>query len=388
MSNKDIQAILQAAHDNDWHILPGFCDVHVHFREPGFSYKETIATGIAAAVRGGYTAVCPMPNVNPVPDAPATLKEQLDRIKQHASIACIPYGSITKGERGKELSEMAAIAPDVIAFSDDGRGVQSDEVLEEAMICAQKLGRLIVQHCEDETLSNHGYIHDGHYAKAHGHTGIPSESEWKQLERDLALAKKTGCAYHACHISTKESVELIKQAKADGVDATCEVMPHNLLLDESCLKEDGRFKINPPIRSKVDQEALLQGVIDGTIDIIATDHAPHSAEEKSKGLAKSAFGAVGLEIIFPLLYTRLVKEHIITLERLVECMSANPRKRFNIQTDVGHSIWDLRDGYTINPEEFLSKGRATPFAHEYVYGRNMATLYKETMVYQDPRLNL
>ncbi len=384
MSNTNVQAILSLAKESGWHILPGFCDVHVHFREPGFSYKETIKTGIASAIRGGFTAVCPMPNLNPVPDAPQTLKKQLDIIQKDSSIACIPYGSITRDEQGRKLSEMEAIAPNVVAFSDDGRGVQNEELLEEAMVCAKQLDRIIVQHCEDESLNNHGYIHDGEFAQIHGHTGIPSESEWKQLERDLALAKKTGCAYHACHISTKESVELIRAAKAEGINATCEVMPHNLLLDDSCLEDDGRFKINPPIRSKADQEALIYGIVDKTIDIIATDHAPHAYEEKNQGLAKSAFGAVGLEVIFPLLYTYLVKTGIITLDHLIECMCDNPRKRFSIKSDVGNSIWDLDDNYRINPHDFASKGRSTPFAGIEVFGRNKSTIYNNTVVYKDP----
>ena len=363
-------------------VLPGFCDVHVHLREPGFSYKETIRTGTLAAARGGYTAVCAMPNLSPVPDSPEHLKIQQDIIDRNAAIAVLPYASITVGELGEELSDMEAMAPDVVAFSDDGRGVQSDELMEEAMIRAKALGKLIVAHCEVNGLLRGGYIHDGAYAAAHGHKGICSESEWRQIERDAALAKKTGCAYHVCHISTKESVEIIRRAKAECVDITCETAPHYLLLTEDDLQEDGRFKMNPPIRTKADRDALIEGILDGTIDMIATDHAPHSAEEKSGGLKDSAFGIVGLETAFPLLYTGLVKTGIITLEKLVQLLTENPRKRFGITADPGYTVWDLNAEYTIDPADCLSMGKATPFEGAKVSGRCLKTVYNNEEVWK------
>ena len=353
-------------------ILPGFCDVHVHLREPGFSYKETILTGTLAGLKGGYTAVCSMPNLNPVPDCPKNLQIQLDTIKKDAKIAVYPYGSISMAQAGKKLSDMDGLAKDVIAFSDDGRGVQSTEVMRNAMQKAKSLGKMIVAHCEDNTLLFDGYIHDGQYAKTHGHRGICSESEWKQIERDLKLVEETGCAYHVCHISTKESVEIIRQAKKSGIDVTCETAPHYLVLDENDVKEDGRFKMNPPLRSSQDRVALIEGICDGTIDIIATDHAPHSDEEKSRGLQKSAFGIVGLETAFPVLYTYLVRKKIITLNKLLELLTINPRTRFGIPFS-GYSVWDLEQSYTIDSREFISKGKATPFDGIKVYGKNLFT---------------
>ena len=363
-------------------VLPGFCDVHVHLREPGFSYKETIRTGTLAAARGGYTAVCTMPNLSPVPDCPENLKLQQEIIDQDAAIAVLPYASITIGERGEALSDMEVLAPHVVAFSDDGKGVQSDELMEEAMIRAKSLGKLIVAHCEVNELLRGGYIHDGAYAKAHGHKGICSESEWRQIERDAALAKKTGCAYHVCHISTKESVEIIRRAKAEGVNISCETAPHYLLLTEDDLQEDGRFKMNPPLRSAEDRDALIEGILDGTVDMIATDHAPHSAEEKSGGLKGSAFGIVGLETAFPLLYTGLVKTGIISLEKLVQLITESPRKRFGITTDPGYTVWDLDAEYTIDPKDFLSKGKATPFTGARVFGRCIETVYNNETVWK------
>ena len=362
-------------------ILPGFCDVHVHFREPGFSYKETILSGCQAAAHGGYTTVCTMPNLNPVPDTKAHLQEQLSLIKKEATIQVFPYGAITIGEKGEELSAMEEMSSGVIAFSDDGRGVQSAEMMREAMQRAKSLGMIITAHCEDNSLLFGGYIHDGIYAKEHGHKGICSESEWGQIKRDLALAKETGCAYHVCHISTRESVELIRAAKKEGVDVTCETAPHYLLLNENDLQEDGCFKMNPPLRSREDQKALLEGIQDGTIDMIATDHAPHSAEEKAKGLKDSAFGIVGLEIAFPLLYTYLVKENVISLEKLIDLMVTNPRKRFGIVDDDSYSVWDLNEEYVIDPKEFLSKGKATPFAGTKVSGRCFFTVCNWKIVY-------
>ena len=373
-----------SAFDSEKYIaFPGFCDVHVHFREPGFSYKETIKSGCAAAARGGYTAVCTMPNLSPVPDSGENLKVQTDLIKRDAFIHVLPYGAITVGEKGEELAELEAMAPDVVAFSDDGRGVQSDDMMRQAMLRAKALGKMIVAHCEVNSLLRGGYIHDGEYARAHGHRGICSESEYAQIERDLRLVRETGCAYHVCHISARESVELIRRAKAEGLDVSCETAPHYLLLDDSMLQEEGRFKMNPPIRDKADRQALIEGILDGTIDMIATDHAPHSAEEKSRGLEKSAFGIVGLETAFPLLYTGLVKTGIISLEKLVELLSIRSRQRFHIPLGNDFCLWDLESSYLIDPERFASMGRATPFAGMSVQGRCVLTVYQGRAVYMD-----
>lgn len=369
---------------SEYVIFPGFCDVHVHFREPGFSYKETIATGSRAAARGGYTAVCTMPNLNPVPDSVENLRVQRRLIEETACIHIYPYGAITVGEQGEALSDLEGMAPDVVGFSDDGRGVQSDDMMRQAMLRAKALGKPIVAHCEVNSLLRGGYIHDGDYAKAHGHRGICSESEWVQIARDLALVKETGCAYHVCHVSAKESVALIRKAKAEGLDVTCETGPHYLVMDDSFLQEDGRFKMNPPLRGKEDREALLQGILDGTIDMIATDHAPHSAEEKSRGLEKSAFGIVGIETAFPILYTCLVKPGILSLNKLLELLCVNPRRRFGLPLGTDYSIWDLNAAYPIDPEDFLSKGRATPFAGRQVSGKCIATICDGKLVYAAP----
>ena len=379
---EDFNGALSRFNDKAYTVFPGFCDVHVHFREPGFSYKETVATGSRAAAAGGYTAVCTMPNLAPVPDSAEHLKAQQDIIDREAFIGVHPYGAITVGELGETLSDMAGMADGVVAFSDDGRGVQNDDMMRAAMTEAKRLGKLIVAHCEVNALLRGGYIHEGSYAAAHGHKGICSESEWRQIERDIALAKETGCGYHVCHISTKESVALIRAAKAEGVDVTCETAPHYLLLDETDLQEDGRFKMNPPLRSPADREALIEGVLDGTIDMIATDHAPHSAEEKSKGLAGSAFGIVGLETAFPLLYTGLVRSGILTMEALLKLLVSNPKARFGIPPGNEFSVWDLNESYTIDPEAFLSKGRATPFAGREVFGRCCLTVFGGQIVYQ------
>ena len=362
-------------------VLPGFCDVHVHFREPGFSYKETIASGSAAAAHGGYTAVCTMPNLAPVPDSLSHLEQQLEIIEKTAAIAVHPYGSISVGEQGKEIADLEAMAPYVCAFSDDGKGVQDAGLMKEAMTRAKALGKLVVAHCEVNELLRGGYIHDGCYAKEHGHRGICSESEWRQVERDIDLAYQTGCGYHVCHISTKESAELVRQGKKDGIDVSCETAPHYLLMDDSQLTEDGWFKMNPPVRDKTDREALLEGICDGTIEIVATDHAPHSAEEKAKGLEKSAFGIVGIETAFPLLYTYLVKSGTLTLDQLVKLLSDNPRKRFGIQSEPGRSIWNLEEEYAIDPDDFLSKGKATPFKGWKIFGRCIGTQYNGNTVY-------
>ena len=375
-------APLSQYNNEKYTILPGFCDVHVHFREPGFSYKETIASGCRAAAAGGYTAVCTMPNLDPVPDSPLHLRAQTELIRQSAEIGVYPYGAITVGEKGETLSDMAALAKEVIAFSDDGKGLQSDELMLEAMTIAKQHGAMIAAHCEVNDLLRGGYIHDGAYAAAHGHRGICSESEWRQIERDLSLAGKTGCAYHVCHISTKESVSLIRNAKREGIDVTCETAPHYLLLDERDLREDGRFKMNPPLRTKDDREALLEGLLDGTIDMIATDHAPHCAEEKAKGLEGSAFGIVGLETAFPMLYTVLVRAGILTMEALLKLMVWNPRRRFGIPISNEFSVWDLNENYVIDPETFCSKGHATPFSGRSVFGRCALTVYHGSVVYQ------
>lgn len=364
-------------------ICPGFVDVHVHLREPGFSYKETMSSGTQAAAHGGYTTVCAMPNLDPVPDSLPHLEQQLALIRRDAAIRVLPYGSITRGQLGEELSDMAAMAPYVAAFSDDGRGVQSEAQMRLAMETAKGLHKLIVAHCEDNSLLRGGYIHDGAYAKAHGHRGICSESEWRPIQRDLELVRETGCGYHVCHISTKESVDLIRKAKAEGLDVTCETGPHYLLLDDSCLQEDGCFKMNPPLRDKADREALLEGLADGTIDMIATDHAPHSAEEKGRGLEKSAMGIVGLETAFPLLYTELVKPGVISIERLMELLHDAPCRRFNIPTDTGFTVFDLNDTYRIDPADFLSMGKATPFTGWEVQGRCLLTAAGETAVWYD-----
>ena len=363
-------------------IVPGLCDVHVHFREPGFSYKETIASGSAAAAHGGYTAVCTMPNLDPVPDSAEHLQVQLDAIKRGAAIKVLPYGAITVGEKGERLADMEAMSDKVCAFSDDGKGVQNDEMMREAMTAAKRLGKIIAAHCEDNSLLFGGYIHDGEYARMHGHRGISSASEYKQIERDLRLAEETGCAYHVCHISTKESVELIRQAKARGVDVTCETAPHYLVLCDEDMQEDGRFKMNPPLRSREDKKALIEGIKDGTIDMIATDHAPHSAEEKGRGLEKSLMGVVGLETAFPVLYTELVRKNIITLERLVELMSFKPKERFGIDTNNDFAVFDISEAYKIDPENFLSMGRATPFAGREVFGRCLLTVHNGKVVYK------
>ena len=362
--------------------LPGFCDVHVHLREPGFSYKETIRSGSLAAARGGYTAVCAMPNLNPVPDSVEHLEEELALIRRDAVIDVRAYGAISVNEAGKELADLEGMAPHVIAFSDDGHGVQDDGMMREAMERAKALGKLIVAHCEDNALLRGGYIHDGMYAAAHGHRGICSESEWRQVARDLELVAQTGCGYHVCHISTKESLRLIREARQDGLDVSCETAPHYLLLDENDLQEDGRFKMNPPLRAREDREALLEGLCDGDILCIATDHAPHSAEEKSRGLERSAFGIVGLETAFPLLYTGLVKTGVLTLEALVALLSDRPRERFGLPRGDDWSLWDLEKEYIIDPADFLSKGKASPFTGRRVFGKCLQTVFKGHAVYE------
>ena len=367
---------------SDVSVFPAFCDVHVHFREPGFSYKETIRTGALAAAHGGYTDVCTMPNLNPVPDCREAMELQLARIRESAVTRVHPYAAITVGEQGERLADLEGLAPLCIAFSDDGKGVQRDELMREAMARARDLGKVIAAHCEDNRLLRGGYIHDGAYAKAHGHRGICSESEWGPIARDLKLAKETGCRYHVCHVSTAESVALIRRAKEDGVDVTCETAPHYLLLSENDLQEDGRFKMNPPLRREEDRQALLTGLKDGTIDMIATDHAPHSTAEKSRGLEGSLMGVVGLETAFPALYTGLVRTGILSLETLIDKMAIAPRKRFGIPMTTDFCVYDLKKSYEIDPETFLSMGRSTPFAGTTVYGENLMTVCGGKAVWQ------
>ena len=365
---------------SDKFIFPGFVDVHVHLREPGFCLKETIKSGTMAAARGGYTTVFAMPNLNPTPDSAENLAPQLEAIKRDAVINVIPYGTITVGEKGEKLSDMEAIAPDICAFSDDGRGVQSEDMMLSAMKRAKALRKIIAAHCEDNSLLEGGYIHKGKYCAENGHKGICSESEWGPIARDIELCKKTGVKYHVCHVSAKESVEIIRQAKRAGVDITCETGPHYLILDDSCLKDEGRFKMNPPLRDKTDREALVEGIIDGTIDMIATDHAPHTEEEKSKGLAGSLMGVVGLETAFAELYTNLVKPGVISLEKLVELMSLAPAKRFGIESGIeagkkaSLTVFDLSKKYTVDPKDFLTKGRSTPFEGDTVFGECLMTV--------------
>ena len=372
-------------------IFPGFVDVHVHLREPGFSYKETILTGTRAAARGGYAHVCPMPNLNPVPDSREHLREQLDLIEKDACIHVHPFGAITVGEQGAEMADLEGMAADVAGFSDDGRGVQSEDMMREAMLRAKKLGKIISAHCEDNSLLNGGYIHDGDYARLHSHRGICSESEWGPMKRDLKLVEETGCAYHVCHISTKESVQLIREAKARGVNVTCEVGPHYLVFNDMDLQEDARFKMNPPIRSEEDRLALIEGIKDGTIDMIATDHAPHSAEEKGKGLEKSAMGVVGIETAFPVCYTHLVKTGIITLEKLVELLHDNAAKRFGYGTDLKEgevadlTVFDLDEKFTVDPKDFLSMGKASPFTGMELQGVCKLTMVGGEIVYKEEK---
>lgn len=362
-------------------ILPGFCDVHVHFREPGYLYKEDILTGSLSAAAGGYTDVCTMPNLNPVPDCLENLKLELDAIEQKAVIHVHPYGSLTVGQRGEKVACLSEMKDYVFAFSDDGRGVQSEDIMRQAMEESKKLGKVIAAHCEDNSLLHGGYIHDGKYAADHMHKGICSESEWGPIKRDIRLAKETGCKYHVCHVSAKESVEIIRCGKASGVDVTCETAPHYLVLDDSMLEESGSFKMNPPIRDASDREALIRGITDGTIDMIATDHAPHSVQEKAKGLEGSLMGVVGLECAFPIMYTELVRTKIISMEKLCNLMAYTPRKRFGLIGNPGFSIWSVDNEYELNPEKFKTKGRSTPFAGRRVYGKCIATYLDGRPVY-------
>ena len=366
-------------------LFPGFVDVHVHLREPGFSYKETIRTGTLAAAHGGFAHVAAMPNLDPVPDCAAALAVQRAIIEKDALVHVHPYGAVSVGEKGERLADLEGLAPDVIAFSDDGRGVQSESLMREAMMQCRRLGKILAAHCEDNSLLHGGYIHDGAYACAHGHRGICSESEWGPIARDLRLAEETGCAYHVCHVSTKESVALIRAAKRRGVDVTCETAPHYLTFTDEDLQEDGRFKMNPPLRAREDRDALIEGLLDGTIDMLVTDHAPHSREEKARGLEKSAMGVVGLETSFTASYTALVQTGILPLEKLVDLMHGAPMRRFGCGTELAEgqpadlTAFDLTKTYTVDPETFLTMGRATPFA-----GCALTGVCKLTMIGGEP----
>ena len=366
-------------------LFPGFVDVHVHLREPGFSYKETIRTGTLAAAHGGFAHVAAMPNLDPVPDCAAALAVQRAIIEKDALVHVHPYGTVSVGEKGEQLADLDGLAPGVIAFSDDGRGVQSESLMREAMLQCRRLGKILAAHCEDNSLLHGGYIHDGAYACAHGHRGICSESEWGPIARDLRLAEETGCAYHVCHVSTKESVALIRAAKRRGVDVTCETAPHYLTFTDEDLQEDGRFKMNPPLRAREDRDALIMGLLDGTIDMLVTDHAPHSREEKARGLEKSAMGVVGLETSFAASYTALVQTGILPLGKLVDLMHGAPMRRFGCGTELAEgqpadlTAFDLTKTYTVDPETFLTMGRATPFA-----GRALTGVCKLTMIGGEP----
>ena len=387
ISTNGVDAVFFA---QDKYLIPGFVDVHIHLREPGFSYKETIRTGTLAAAKGGYTGVCPMPNINPVPDSVENIGIELDLIKKDAVINTYPFASITKGRKGRgELVDFDALKELAVGFSDDGTGVQDEQDMRLAMEQCAKIGKVISAHCEVNDLLHGGYIHDGEYCKTHGHKGICSASEYEQIERDCKLAEETGVRYHVCHISTKESVDIIRKAKARGVNVTCETGPHYLTMCDKDLQEDGRFKMNPPLRSEEDKQALLQGILDGTIDVIATDHAPHSAEEKSKGLAGSAMGVVGLETSFAVLYTKLVKSGFITLEKLIGLMSVNPRKIFDLpggeikEGEIADlALLDLDAKWIVDPDDFLSMGRATPFEGWQLQGKNIMTMCGGKIVYE------
>lgn len=388
ISSFNVDRVIDA--QDKYFLIPGFVDVHTHLREPGFSYKETIKTGTQAGAKAGYTALCTMPNLNPAPDCPDNLKMQTDIIDRDAVIDVFPFGTITKGRKGTgEVVDFESMADKVIGFSDDGTGVQTEELMKEAMEKCAPLGKIISAHCEVNDLLHGGYIHKGEYCTAHNHKGICSESEWVQIERDCRLAEETGCRYHVCHISAKESVDIIRKAKARGVKVTCETGPHYLTMCDRDLQEDGRFKMNPPLRSEQDRQALIDGVLDGTIDVIATDHAPHSIEEKSKGLEKSAMGVVGLETAFGVLNTKLVKTGIITLEKLIYMMSVRPREIFGIEggmIEEGQpadlALMDADREWTVNPNAFVTMGRATPFKDWKLQGENLLTILRGDIIYE------
>ena len=386
INEADMAAALGSGIDiSKFAVFPGFADVHVHLREPGFVYKETIKSGTMAAARGGYTRVLTMPNLNPVPDCLDTLRPQLDAISRDAVVNVSPYGAITVGEKGEKLAALEEMAPYVAAFSDDGRGVQSRDMMRSAMFEAKWLDKIVAAHCEDNSLLHGGCIHEGRYARKNGFVGISSESEYAQIARDVELAAEVGCKYHVCHVSARESVDIIRKAKARGVDVTCETAPHYLVLCDDDLRDEGRFKMNPPLRDASDRAALIVGILDGTIDMIATDHAPHSAEEKSKGLKGSLMGVVGLETAFPVLYTELVKTEVLTLDALVDLLTVKPRRRFGLPMSEGLCVWDLDAEYTVDPSEFATMGRATPFEGRKVFGRCVMTVLNGKIVYRDGR---
>lgn len=371
-------------------IIPGLADVHVHLREPGFFYKESIATGSESGARAGYTALCAMPNLDPVPDCLRNLRQELDIIARTARTGVYPYGALTVGEKGEELAEIEELAPHVVGFSDDGKGVQSEDMMREAMTRVKACGKVIAAHCEVNALLDGGYIHDGDYARAHGHKGISSESEWRMVERDVALAAETGVKYHVCHVSSAESVDIIRRAKAAGADVTCETAPHYLVLTDEDLRDEGRFKMNPPVRGARDREALLRGLADGTVDIVATDHAPHSDEEKSKGLKGSLMGVIGLEYAFPVLYTELVMTGKLSLERLVYAMSTAPARRFGLAggdirdgAPANLAVIDLSREWTVRGAESASKGSATPFEGKKVFAKNITTILNGVIIWKE-----
>lgn len=379
------QLISNLLKEDNVFVFPSFVDVHTHLREPGFFYKETIKTGTKAAAKSGYSHIFSMPNLKPVPDSLKNLKKQLDIIKRDGVINVIPYGSITVNEHGEQLAKLEEMAPFVAGYSDDGVGLNDENLLIEAMKRIKILDKVLVCHCEDMSLRGEGYIHDGEYAKLHNHKGISSASEFMPIKRDLELVRKTGCKYHVCHISTKESVEIIRRAKAEGLDVTCETAPHYLIFNDMDLKEDGKYKMNPPIRSEEDRLALIEGLKDGTIDMIATDHAPHTREEKSKGLRDSLMGVTGLECAFPVLYTYLVKKNIISMERLIELMSINPRKRFNLpnaEENGDFAVWKVGKEYEVNPDNFISMGKSTPFESFKVEGEVLLNIVGGREVYR------
>ena len=370
-------------------VLPGLVDLHVHLREPGFTYKETVASGTAAAAAGGDTTVCPMPNLNPVPDSMEHLQLQLNAIARDAIIRVLPFGAITVGEKGQALADITGIAPHCVGFSDDGKGVQSEDMMREAMTLVKASGSFISAHCEDESLLEGGAIHKGEYAALHGMRGISSASEYVPIERDIKLAAETGVQYHICHISAKESIEAVRRGKAAGVRVTCEVTPHHIALtDMDITEDDGRFKMNPPLRGREDREAIWAGLQDGTIDCIATDHAPHSAEEKGRGLEKSAFGTVGSETAFAVCYTHLVRTGVLTLEKLAHLMSSAPAAIIGRRAEIAPgeaadiAVFDLTEKFTVDPDQFVSKGKSSPFTGSELYGTTVLTVCAGKIVYR------
>lgn len=377
-------------------VSPGLIDVHVHLREPGYERKETIETGTKAAARGGYTTIAAMANTIPVPDSMESVTYIEGLLQQSAQVRVFPYAAITLGERGQEIVDVEALSEtSILGFSDDGRGIQEAGVMYQAMQRAKAVNKPIVAHCEDDSLLFGGYLHDGEYAKANGHRGILSVSESAQIARDIMLAQATGVHYHICHISTKESVELVRFAKAQGINVTAEVSPHHLILcDTDIVNDDPNFKMNPPLRADADRIACVQGLLDGTIDVIATDHAPHHEDEKAWGIETAPFGIVGLETAFPLMYTKFVKTGKMTLKQLIDCMSTKPANIFNLPygtLEVGAAaditIIDLDKEMEIDSSQFLSKGKNTPFNGYNVTGWPVMTLVGGRVAYKDEQMN-